>query len=71
MTASPSYFLTPQAQADVEEIIDIWYYRPLGYAIAVGANKLNISPNTISVVGMLIGMPVGESIGIPLCTLFY
>ena len=45
---------------DVEEIIDIWYYRPLGYALAVGANKLNISPNTISVVGMLIGMLGGH-----------
>ncbi len=45
---------------DVEEIIDIWYYRPLGYALAVGANKLGISPNTISVVGMLIGILGGH-----------
>ena len=41
---------------DVEEIIDIWFYRPIGYALAVGAGKLNIHPNTISVVGMFIGM---------------
>lgn len=45
---------------DVEEIIDIWYYRPLGYAIAVGAHKLGMSPNTISVIGMLIGMLGGH-----------
>jgi phosphatidylglycerophosphate synthase len=45
---------------DVEEVIDIWYYRPLGYAIAVGAYRLDISPNTISVVGMLIGMLGGH-----------
>lgn len=45
---------------DVEEIIDIWYYRPLGYALAVGANKVGMSPNTISVIGMFIGMLGGH-----------
>lgn len=45
---------------DTEEIVDIWFYRPLGYAIAIGAKKLGISPNTISVIGMLVGMLGGH-----------
>ena len=45
---------------DVEEIIDIWYYRPLGYAIALGAYKLDMHPNTISVIGLVIGMLGGH-----------
>lgn len=45
---------------DVEEIIDIWFYRPIGYALAVGAHKIDVSPNTISVIGMLVGMLGGH-----------
>jgi len=45
---------------DVEEVIDIHFYRPIGYAIALGALKLGISPNTLSVVGMLFGVLGGH-----------
>jgi hypothetical protein len=45
---------------DVEEVIDIYFYRPIGYAIAVGSKKLGLSPNTLSVVGMLFGVLGGH-----------
>ena len=45
---------------DVEEIIDIHLYRPWGYALALGARKLRITPNQISVVGMIVGLASGH-----------
>jgi phosphatidylglycerophosphate synthase len=65
MTTNPNETRQTRIEAtykakDVEEIIDIWYYRPMGYALAVGAYKLKISPNTISVIGMFIGILGGH-----------
>lgn len=45
---------------DVEEVIDIHFYRPIGYGIAVAAHKLGISPNALSVVGMFFGVLGGH-----------
>jgi len=45
---------------DVEEIIDIYYYRPIGYGIAVAAHKMGLSPNALSVVGMVFGILGGH-----------
>lgn len=45
--------------ADVEEIVDIYLYRPWGYALAVGAQKINMTPNQISIVGMVVGIASG------------
>lgn len=44
---------------DVEEVIDIYWYRPWGYALAVGAHKLKMTPNQISVIGMIVGIVSG------------
>ena len=44
---------------DVEEIVDIYLYRPWGYALAVGAHKLRMTPNQISIIGMLVGIISG------------
>ena len=45
---------------DVEEIIDIHFYRPWGYALAVGAHRLGMTPNQISVIGMGVGVLSGH-----------
>lgn len=45
---------------DVEEIIDIHLYRPWGYALAVGAWKLGWTPNTVSIIGMAVGIAAGH-----------
>ncbi|TDI75372.1 MAG: CDP-alcohol phosphatidyltransferase family protein [Bacteroidetes bacterium] len=44
---------------DVEEIVDIYLYRPWGYALAVGAHKLRMTPNQISIIGMMVGVVSG------------
>ena len=46
--------------SDTEEIIDIYFYRPIGYAEAVLADKLKITPNTITVISIFIGVAAGH-----------
>jgi hypothetical protein len=45
---------------DVEETIDIYFYRPLGYAVAVGCRALGITPNIVTIVSILIGVAGGH-----------
>lgn len=45
--------------ADTEEFIDIHFYRPIGYRWALFFNKLNVSPNAITVAGIFIGIAAG------------
>jgi hypothetical protein len=45
---------------DVEEIIDIHLYRPWGYALAVAALRLHMTPNQVSVIGMAVGVVSGH-----------
>ncbi len=45
---------------DVEEIIDIHLYRPWGYALAVAARRMRMTPNQISVIGMAVGVVSGH-----------
>jgi len=44
---------------DTEEFIDIHFYRPIGYRWALLFNKLDVSPNTVTIVGILIGIAAG------------
>ena len=44
---------------DTEEFIDIHFYRPIGYRWALLFNKLNISPNTVTIAGIIIGIAAG------------
>jgi hypothetical protein len=44
---------------DTEEFIYIHFYRPIGYQWALLFNKLNISPNTVTIAGIVIGMGAG------------
>ncbi|WP_085536292.1 CDP-alcohol phosphatidyltransferase family protein [Massilibacteroides vaginae] len=44
---------------DTEEFIDIHFYRPIGYQWALLFNKLNISPNTVTIASIFIGIAAG------------
>ena len=45
---------------DVEEKIDIYFYRRVGFRVAKIADRFGITPNLISVVGISIGMIAGH-----------
>ena len=45
--------------ADTEEFIDIYFYRPVGYAWALLARKLRITPNMITIASIFIGAAAG------------
>ena len=44
---------------DTEEFIDIHFYRPIGYRWALFFNKLGVSPNTITIASIFIGIASG------------
>jgi len=44
---------------DTEEFIDIHFYRPIGYRWALLFNKFDISPNTVTIAGIFIGISAG------------
>ncbi|MBI1806826.1 MAG: CDP-alcohol phosphatidyltransferase family protein [Ignavibacteria bacterium] len=45
---------------DVEETIDIYFYRPIGYVIAHGCRTLGITPNIVTIVSIFIGVTGGH-----------
>ncbi len=45
---------------DVEETIDIYFYRPLGYLVARVCIPLGITPNVVTVVSIFIGVAGGH-----------
>ncbi len=45
--------------ADTEERLDIYFYRPIGYQLALLFRKLNITPNTVTIASIFIGMAGG------------
>ena len=44
---------------DTEEFIDIHFYRPIGYRWALLFKRLNISPNLVTLAGIIIGVAAG------------
>lgn len=44
---------------DTEEFIDIHFYRPIGYQWALFFNKFDISPNTVTIASIFIGIAAG------------
>lgn len=44
---------------DTEEFIDIHFYRPIGYQWALLFNKFDISPNTVTIASIFIGIAAG------------
>ncbi|MDR2139037.1 MAG: CDP-alcohol phosphatidyltransferase family protein [Tannerella sp.] len=44
---------------DTEEFIDLHFYRPVGYHWALFFNRLGVSPNTVTVISIIIGIAAG------------
>lgn len=44
---------------DVEEHIDLWFYRPMGFRLALLGERLNWTPNFISVISIFLGIGCG------------
>jgi hypothetical protein len=44
---------------DTEEWIDLVFYRPLGYRWALFFKKINVTPNTVTVLSILLGVAAG------------
>lgn len=45
---------------DTEEILDRYFYRPLGYLMAIGSYKLGLSPNVITISSIFFGVTAGR-----------
>jgi phosphatidylglycerophosphate synthase len=44
---------------EIEELVDIYFYRRVGYALAVGARTLGLSPNAVSILAGAAGLVGG------------
>jgi phosphatidylglycerophosphate synthase len=44
---------------EIEELVDVYFYRRVGYVIARAARVLRLSPNAVSVIAALVGMTGG------------
>lgn len=44
---------------DVEETIDLWFYRPVGFRVAMMGRSLGWTPNHITIVSILLGIGCG------------
>ena len=44
---------------ETEEWLDIWFTRPIGLAIALGGGRLGITPNAITLAGIVLGAVAG------------
>ena len=45
---------------EVEETLDVWFYRPIGYQIARAAWRLGLTPNAVTALGGLLGVLAGH-----------
>ena len=45
--------------ADTEETLDIWFYRPLGFRLALLCERLHITPNMITIFSIFVGVAAG------------
>jgi len=57
--AASSEFAASLKSRDTEEKIDIWFYRPIGLKIAKFCAKLKITPNTVTITSIYIGVVAG------------
>lgn len=45
---------------DVEELIDIYFTRPVGFVLAKGARTLGLTPNAVTIISMITGVISGH-----------
>lgn len=54
-----SAFQSSLKSSDTEERIDIWFYRPIGYQIALFCAKIGITPNAVTIISIFFGVAAG------------
>jgi phosphatidylglycerophosphate synthase len=59
IAATPGVATTYKAR-EVEETLDIWFYRPLGYQIACAAWRLGFTPNVVTAADAFLGILAGH-----------
>lgn len=52
-------YLDSLKSSDTEEHIDLWFYRPIGFAWALLFRRLGISPNAVTIASIFIGTAAG------------
>ncbi|MBO6012532.1 MAG: CDP-alcohol phosphatidyltransferase family protein [Bacteroidales bacterium] len=52
-------YLQTLKHPDTEETIDLWFYRPVGFRLALLGEKLHWTPNMISVLSIFLGIGCG------------
>jgi phosphatidylglycerophosphate synthase len=45
---------------DVEEVIDVYFYRPVGYVIARASQLVALTPNVVTIISIFVGMLAGH-----------
>lgn len=58
-TPQASAFQSSLKSSDTEERIDIWFYRPIGYQIALFCAKIGITPNAVTIISIFFGVAAG------------
>ena len=58
-TTQASAFQSSLKSNDTEERIDIWFYRPIGYQIALFCAKIGITPNAVTIISIFFGVAAG------------
>ncbi|MCM1452112.1 MAG: CDP-alcohol phosphatidyltransferase family protein [Clostridium sp.] len=59
MSEKSQSYLASLKSLDTEEHIDLWFYRPIGYAWACLAKKLGVTPNAITIASIFLGIGAG------------
>lgn len=57
--AEKEQFKASLKHPDVEEPIDLWFYRPMGFRLALLGQRLHWTPNQITVVSIFLGVGCG------------
>lgn len=58
-------YLDTLKSSDTEEWFDLVFYRPIGFAWAVLAKKLHVTPNAITIASIFLGLGAGVLFGFP------
>ena len=52
-------YLATLKHSDTEETIDLWFYRPVGFCVALIGEKIGWTPNAITIFGIFLGIGAG------------
>ena len=58
-TQTTSTFESSLKSKDTEDFIDLYFYRPIGYAWALLFRKIGVTPNQVSILSIFIGIAAG------------